>query len=173
MQRKRSRDLGILVGSVELAPVPDAAGVLCPYAEAYPGVPAEDWEPYRALYPELFVEDGWRLPCLSYLIRSSEVTILVDTGVGPPGLWDWTAEEEGLLPASLAALGVGVDEVDVVFLTHLHIDHIGWNTDLDGVPFFPRRATSSTVTLSPLRCATRTGRTSVAVPSRSSIASSR
>jgi glyoxylase-like metal-dependent hydrolase (beta-lactamase superfamily II) len=133
-----SGDLGILVGSVELVPVPDASGVLCPYAEAYPDVAAGEWEPYRTLYPELFVEDDWRLPCLSYLVRSERVTILVDTGVGPPGLWDWTAEEEGLLPGSLEAVGVGLDEVDVVFLTHLHVDHIGWNTDLDGVPFFPR-----------------------------------
>jgi glyoxylase-like metal-dependent hydrolase (beta-lactamase superfamily II) len=128
----------VVIGAVELETVFDAAGLLCPYSDAYPGVPAEDWEPYRALYPELFAEDSWRLPCLSHLLRTDRSTILVDTGVGPPGLWDWTAEEEGLLPASLEALGVGLDEVDVVFLTHLHVDHIGWNTDLDGVPFFPR-----------------------------------
>ncbi len=64
--------------------------------------------------------------------------MLVDTSVGPPGLWDWTAESEGALPEKLSALGVARDDVDVVFLTHLHIDHVGWNTDLDGVAFFPR-----------------------------------
>jgi len=30
------------------------------------------------------------------------------------------------------------DEVDIVFLTHLHIDHLGWNSDLEGNAFFPR-----------------------------------
>ena len=30
--------------------------------------------------------------------------------------------------------------LDVVFLTHLHIDHVGWNTALDGVPTLPARA---------------------------------
>ncbi len=30
------------------------------------------------------------------------------------------------------------DDVDIVFLTHLHIDHVGWNADLEGAPFFPR-----------------------------------
>jgi glyoxylase-like metal-dependent hydrolase (beta-lactamase superfamily II) len=128
----------VLVGAIELLPVRDAVGLLADYANAYPDVPAEAWNPYRALYPELFARDAWRLPCASYLIRTAETTLLVDTGVGPPGLWDWTAESEGELPDALEAHGVGRDDVDVVFLTHLHIDHLGWNTDLEGVPFFPR-----------------------------------
>ena len=129
----------MVVGSVEIEPAFDAVGVLCQYAEAYPGVSDEDWEPYRRLYPELFAGSAWRLPCLSYVIRSEDTTILVDTAVGPAGLWeDWEPEREGLLPASLAAVGVAPDDVDVVFLTHLHVDHLGWNTDLDGAPLFPR-----------------------------------
>jgi hypothetical protein len=35
----------VVVGSVEIEPVLDAVGVLCEYAEAYPGVSQEDWEP--------------------------------------------------------------------------------------------------------------------------------
>lgn len=126
------------VGSVQLFAVPDAVGLLLEYGEAYPEVPAEDWAPYRERDPELFAGDQWRLPCTSYLLRSADTTVLVDTGVGPPGLWDWTAEVEGELPPALAQLGVARDEVDVVFLTHMHIDHVGWNTDLEGVAFFPR-----------------------------------
>src|SRR5262249_61834046 len=41
----------------------------------------------------------------------------------------------------LAAAGVTPDDVDVVVCTHLHVDHVGWNTRLvDGrwVPTFPR-----------------------------------
>lgn len=129
----------ISVGSIELDPVPDAVGLLAAYADAYPEVAAEAWEPYRALYPDLFEGPDWRLPCKCFLLRSAGATILVDTGVGPPGLWGyWTAEDEGLLPGALADLGVRRDDVDVVFLTHLHIDHLGWNADLEGIPFFPR-----------------------------------
>jgi glyoxylase-like metal-dependent hydrolase (beta-lactamase superfamily II) len=128
----------VVVGSIEIEPVRDAVGVLCEYTEAYPDVALEEWEPFRALYPENFSDDSWRLPCTSHLIRSSGITILVDTGVGPPGLWDWTAEDEGLLPGVLEAAGVGLDQIDIVFLTHLHIDHLGWNTDIEGVPLFPR-----------------------------------
>jgi glyoxylase-like metal-dependent hydrolase (beta-lactamase superfamily II) len=128
----------VVVGSIELLSVPDAVGRLAGYGEVYPEVPDEDWEPYRALYPDLFAEDAWRVPCGCFLVRSEGVTILVDTGVGPPGLWDWTAEEEGLLPEALEGLGVSRNDVDIVFLTHMHIDHVGWNTDLEGARFFPR-----------------------------------
>ncbi len=128
----------MVVGSIELHSLPDAVGLLAPYAKVYPEVPEDAWDPYRALYPELFAGPDWRLPCTCFLVRSGGDTVLVDTGVGPPGLWDWRALEEGHLPTTLAGLGVGRDDVDVVFLTHLHIDHLGWNTDAEGVPFFPR-----------------------------------
>lgn len=126
------------VGAIELHHVLDAVGILADYDEVYPEVEAGEWERYRELYPYLFEGVGWRLPCATYLVRTGDATILVDTGVGPPGLWDWTAEEEGRLPGALENLGVRRDDVDVVFLTHLHIDHLGWNTDLEGVPYFPR-----------------------------------
>jgi glyoxylase-like metal-dependent hydrolase (beta-lactamase superfamily II) len=125
----------VVVGSVELVPLVDAAGELGELAELFPDT--TDWAPYRALYPELFVESRWRIPCTSYLLRSGDATVLVDTGVGPAGLWGWDAEfEEGLLPA-LAETGVGPDDIDIVFFTHLHVDHVGWNTDRDGVLVFP------------------------------------
>jgi glyoxylase-like metal-dependent hydrolase (beta-lactamase superfamily II) len=129
----------VLVGEIEVTPVFDATGVLGELRELYPDVPAGAWAPYRELYPELFAGDSWRLPCHGYLVRSAGIIVLVDTGIGPPGLWeDYTPERDGLLPSSLEELGVKPDDVDVVFLTHLHIDHIGWNTDVHGVPFFPR-----------------------------------
>ncbi len=128
----------MVVGSIELHAVPDAVGVLADYPDAFPEVSAEEWQPYRVLYPELFAGEGWRLPCKCYLVRAGGVTVLVDTGVGPPGLWGWTAEQEGELPEALDRLGVSPSAVDIVFLTHLHIDHVGWNTDLEGSAFFPR-----------------------------------
>jgi len=125
----------MVVGSVELVPLVDAVGLLGELDELFPGF--ADWEPYRELYPELFAGSQWRIPCTSYLIRSGDTTVVVDTGVGPAGLWGWTPErEEGLLPA-LASAGVAPEDVDIVFLTHLHIDHVGWNTDREGRLVFP------------------------------------
>ena len=126
----------MVVGSVELVPLVDAVGLLGELDELYPGF--DDWEPYRALYPELFFGSQWRVPATSYLVRSGATTVIVDTGVGPAGLWGWTPEsEEGLLPA-LAAAGVAPGEIDIVVLTHLHVDHVGWNTDQDGELVFPK-----------------------------------
>jgi glyoxylase-like metal-dependent hydrolase (beta-lactamase superfamily II) len=84
------------------------------------------------------------LNCL--LVRTGRETVLVDTGIGDK----WSERErdmygvahESTVPASLAELGLGVEEVDVVVCTHLHFDHAGGNTRLgDGgavVPTFPR-----------------------------------
>lgn len=74
---------------VEIKPVIDAVGLL---DELYPGVPADAWEPYRERYPDLFAATKWRVPVICLRLRAEDRTILVDTGIGPPGLWDWDAE---------------------------------------------------------------------------------
>lgn len=126
------------LGGVEIVPLLDAVGVLGKLVELYDGTSEDEWQPYRALYPELFDGPDWRLPVLVHLFRAGGKTLLVDTGVGPAGLWDgWRAEREGLLPGALEEAEVRPEEVDVVFLTHLHIDHLGWNSDAEGNPYFP------------------------------------
>jgi len=125
----------VLVGSVELVPLVDAVGLLGELAELFPET--SDWAAERERHPELFAGSQWRIPCTSYLIRSGGTTVLVDTGAGPAGLWGWGAEWEEGLPPALAGAGVAPADVDVVFLTHLHVDHVGWNTDRDGALVFP------------------------------------
>jgi glyoxylase-like metal-dependent hydrolase (beta-lactamase superfamily II) len=77
------------------------------------------------------------------LLRSGGKTILVDTGVGNhkdrPYAPVWNRLETGFL-ANLARAGVAPEDVDIVINTHLHIDHVGWNTYLNGrqwIPTFP------------------------------------
>jgi glyoxylase-like metal-dependent hydrolase (beta-lactamase superfamily II) len=84
------------------------------------------------------------LNCL--LIRSAGKTIVVETGTGPK----FDAKHEDIygidhsvtLLDSLRNQGVAPEDVDIVVNTHLHFDHCGWNTRLDGegrpVPTFPR-----------------------------------
>lgn len=81
-----------------------------------------------------------------YLVRTEDATLLLDTGAGPdvgrrhtdfysfdrrPGLFE-----------SLAELGLGPRDIDIVVNSHLHFDHCGGNTlkKADGtwVPAFPR-----------------------------------
>jgi glyoxylase-like metal-dependent hydrolase (beta-lactamase superfamily II) len=78
------------------------------------------------------------------LLRAGGKTILVETGGG--GKWDakrrdiYGFSETDPLPAALAQAGVRPDGVDLVINTHLHFDHAGGNTRLEGgraVPAFP------------------------------------
>jgi len=79
------------------------------------------------------------------LIETQGLKILVDTGVGDK----WSAREREIykidrsqtLLGSLKDLGLGPHDIDLVINTHLHFDHAGGNTRVDGkkiVPTFPR-----------------------------------
>ena len=78
------------------------------------------------------------------MLKTSHHTILIDSCVGnhkerrfyPP----WSGLESTKYIDDLAAIGLSVDDIDFVMCTHLHADHVGWNTRLvDGrwVPTFP------------------------------------
>jgi glyoxylase-like metal-dependent hydrolase (beta-lactamase superfamily II) len=114
---------GHQVGEVTLTSLPDAVGLLAACDDAYPDVPLEGWDPFRPEYPDLFSGRYWRLPVACTLVQSDGRSLLVDAGVGPPGRWSWDAEREGMLPAALSDVGIGID---AVFFTHLHVDHVGW-----------------------------------------------
>src|SRR5260370_15779594 len=79
----------------------------------------------------------------TWLVRSSGDTIRVDTGISIgktlPALPQFHHLDLPYLDQLLAA-GVQPEEVDFVLMTHLHLDHVGWNTryeDERWVPTFP------------------------------------
>jgi glyoxylase-like metal-dependent hydrolase (beta-lactamase superfamily II) len=79
----------------------------------------------------------------SWLIRTPRHTILLDCCAGNhkerPGFARFHQLDTPYL-ARLRAAGVEPEEIDIVLCTHLHSDHVGWNTMLrDGrwVPTFP------------------------------------
>lgn len=78
----------------------------------------------------------------SFLVRQSGLTILVDACGGNDKerarphfhrrAWPWLDR--------LRQAGVAPEDIDVVLCTHLHVDHVGWNTRLENgrwVPTFP------------------------------------
>jgi glyoxylase-like metal-dependent hydrolase (beta-lactamase superfamily II) len=101
--------------------------------------PHEAW-----LRPHFVGDDGWpNLVIQAFAVRSQGKRIIVDTCVGnhkdrpdfPP-----FHQNEGRFLEKLSAAGFARDEVDLVVCTHLHADHIGWNTMREGdawVPTFP------------------------------------
>lgn len=115
-------------------------------AQFFPDSGRHAWDEHRAwLAPDFWDPDTdeCRTALQSWLLRSEGRTILVDTGVGNhkerPYAPVWSRLDTRYLDR-LAAAGVRPEDVDLVVNTHLHIDHVGWNTRLDGrdwVPTFP------------------------------------
>lgn len=84
------------------------------------------------------------LPIQGFLLKTPSFNILVDSCVGndknAPNDADWHKRSDMRFMAALTAAGMNVGDVDYVLCTHLHLDHVGWNTRLeDGrwVPTFP------------------------------------
>jgi glyoxylase-like metal-dependent hydrolase (beta-lactamase superfamily II) len=80
----------------------------------------------------------------SWVIEIGGMRILIDTGAGNdkerPGIPVFGRLQTPFL-GRLAAAGFQPEDIDLVVCTHLHVDHVGWNTRLDGcawVPTFPR-----------------------------------
>ena len=126
----------VKIGNVEITSFSDGALEfdLCNF---YPSIPADNWQPYEdALTPEHRV----RFNLGSYLVRSDGHTILVDTGMGPKPA-DAPDSAWGELLDDLKDKGVRLDEIDIVVMTHLHRDHVGWNLMSQGgkyEPTFPK-----------------------------------
>src|SRR6202161_2862494 len=81
----------------------------------------------------------------SYIVRTPHHTVLVDSCIGNdkarPMLPEWNLKRDETFMHALADAGFGVADIDFVMCTHLHVDHVGWNTRLqDGrwVPTFPQ-----------------------------------
>ena len=95
------------------------------------------------LRPEFVDDDGYLLQKIQCLVIDTGThRIAVDTCIGNdkqranPG---WSNLQSPFL-ADLEASGFAPESIDFVVCTHLHVDHIGWNTRLvDGhwVPTFP------------------------------------
>ncbi len=112
----------------------------------FPTVPESAWREDTAWHAPHFLDPHTGIvnsAVQSWLLRSEGKTILVDTGVGNhkerPYSPVWSHLRTGFL-ADLARAGVAPEDVDIVINTHLHVDHVGWNTRLEGrswVPTFP------------------------------------
>jgi glyoxylase-like metal-dependent hydrolase (beta-lactamase superfamily II) len=106
--------------------------------DVYPDVPLAAWAPWRERHPETFWRPNrHRVVHTAFLVQRDDLTLLVDTGVGPAGTP--MSDAVGALPpdgeatqrlnalgSELAAAGVAPEDVDMVVLTHLDVDHVGW-----------------------------------------------
>lgn len=108
--------------------------------------PADAWaDNADLLEPQFWDRDRelWRIAMQSWVVEVDGLIVVVDTGVGndrdrphmPP--LDHLSTD---FLADFAAAGFDPADVDIVVNTHLHTDHVGWNTQLVDdrwVPTFP------------------------------------
>ncbi|OBF60320.1 MBL fold metallo-hydrolase [Mycobacterium sp. 852002-50816_SCH5313054-b] len=113
---------------------------------AFPGTPPSGWRDNAdLLVPDFFDPDTdqWHIAIQSWVVEVDGLTVVVDTGVGNDRDRPHMPPLDHLNTGFLAALGsAGIDRsaVDVVVNTHIHSDHVGWNTMGDNgtwVPTFP------------------------------------
>jgi glyoxylase-like metal-dependent hydrolase (beta-lactamase superfamily II) len=116
----------IRVGDIVVHPIYDGTAVLT--TDMWAG---SDWTAHRHL-----LDDSNRLvvPVGAFLVRVGDKLLLLDAGVG-----DVRDDmfEGGQLLQSLAAAGATPADIDVIVVSHLHSDHMGW-LESDGASVFPR-----------------------------------
>ena len=121
------------------------------------------FEPIRDFLPSLTAElldenRAWLAPAAldpktdhvvlcfqSYVVKTPHHTVLIDTCIGNDKNYAqrpaWHRKQDPTWMNALTAAGLGVDDIDIVMCTHLHGDHVGWNTRRDNgrwVPTFPK-----------------------------------
>ena len=134
------------VGDLTIHRIVEMVSAFRPALEFIPNLSPErlaenrDW-----LRPDALDEQDRIILCFqSYVVRTPHHTILIDSCIGNdkerPQRPSWHRKDDSTWMQALAAAGVGVADIDIVMCTHLHADHVGWNTRLeDGrwVPTFP------------------------------------
>ncbi len=118
-----------------------------PVESHFPGVTAADLAHLKRWYwDDALSPDPAHAHCgmsvHSYLVRIGGKTILIDScnGNDKDRSLDFAHRLNTPWLGRLNAAGVAPEDVDMVMCTHLHVDHVGWNTRLDNgrwAPTFP------------------------------------
>jgi glyoxylase-like metal-dependent hydrolase (beta-lactamase superfamily II) len=129
------------IGAVSITRIEETCNPLPPTA-LFPEATPEALAAHAAwLQPHFMDEQGnFRLSIHALVIESQRRRILVDTCVGEHAMPGFENLNNLSFLHDLAAAGFPRSSIDVVLCTHLHFDHVGWNTvKLDGrwVPTFP------------------------------------
>jgi glyoxylase-like metal-dependent hydrolase (beta-lactamase superfamily II) len=106
------------IGDLDVLVVSDGT-ISVPPTVYYRGTSDDDWQRHKRWLNHQGILD-FSMAC--FLVRSGDRKVLIDTGLGANKLWQFTG---GHLLQELAAAGVAAEDVDTVFVTHLHIDHCG------------------------------------------------
>jgi glyoxylase-like metal-dependent hydrolase (beta-lactamase superfamily II) len=93
------------------------------------------------LIPRFATEEGrLKMSIHSLVVETPSRRIVVDTGLGNDkegrAVPTWNNRKTPFVETMTAA-GFPPDSIDTVLCTHLHVDHVGWNTRLEGGQWVP------------------------------------
>jgi glyoxylase-like metal-dependent hydrolase (beta-lactamase superfamily II) len=138
----------ITLQDITVYPVVEQQGAFFDAMEFFPTLSKELLEENRAWLEPTFIDpaSGRLVLCVqSFVIKTPQHNILIDSCVGNhkprPARPFWNMMNSDRFEKNLAAAGLGVNDIDYVMCTHLHVDHVGWNTRLENgrwVPTFPK-----------------------------------
>ena len=137
----------IEIGSATIHRVIEQEGPFFDVMQFFPTLTRELLDQNREWLQPRFVdaEDRLMLCIQSYIVKTPHHTIMIDSCVGNhkprPTRSFWHMMNSDRYEKNLAAAGFGVNDIDIVMCTHLHTDHVGWNTRLENgrwVPTFPK-----------------------------------
>ncbi len=142
-----ARALAVVVAAMVLAPLPPDADAAAPQAKTAPpgfyrlmigkievtvlsdgtvDLPFDQIltnttpEKVQAAFARVFLEPPVETSVNAFLVNTGSKLVLIDTGAG--GSFGPTL---GLLPRSLEAAGYKPEQVDEIYITHMHSDHLG------------------------------------------------
>ena len=140
--------LKFTVGDLTIHRIIEQETTFLPALEMLPGLTPELLAENRAWMQKagaLDANDVLILCFQSYVVKTPHHTILIDSCIGNdkprPQRPKWNMKTDDTYARALAAAGISVGDIDYVMCTHLHVDHVGWNTRLDNgrwVPTFPK-----------------------------------
>jgi len=145
-QKQEDGMKNLAVGNISISRVVETEGPFLQPQQLLPDSTAEVIESHKHwLTPHFLAPDGMFVMSIhTYVLQTKHHTILVDTCIGNDkerSLFPAWSRMQGPYLQNLEQLaGVKPEQVDYVLCTHLHVDHVGWNTRLvDGrwVPTFP------------------------------------
>ncbi|NDA08369.1 MAG: MBL fold metallo-hydrolase [Alphaproteobacteria bacterium] len=133
------------IGTLEIFGITEIERFEIPLSFMFPQmVPLLAARDEKTIDPQILSNGQVQLTIRSWLLRQDNRVILIDGCVGnnkDRPLWPgWHQRTDQKWLKQLRSLGVRPEDVDIVMCTHLHADHVGWNTKLENgrwVPTFP------------------------------------
>jgi glyoxylase-like metal-dependent hydrolase (beta-lactamase superfamily II) len=134
-------------GDLSIQRIIEQETTFLPALDMLPGLTPEVLAENRAWMQQAHAidpQDTLILAFQSYVVKTPYHTILIDSCIGNdkprPARPKWHMKTDDTYLRALSAAGLGVGDIDFVMCTHLHVDHVGWNTRLENgrwVPTFP------------------------------------